>query len=537
MRASISSLLIAIALLGGCRNEAPGRGGQPRASETSTAGREGGQLVVRLDSDIKTLNYVLHTLDAERQVLSYLYDPLIDIDQNLEPIPGTAARWEVQNGGRVYVLHLDPRATFSDGTSVRAADVIFTMHRILDEDALQFAAWLDHLDREETKALDDRTVRLVFKEARVGQLYQLNFGIMPEHVYAKEKFGVTQKVIGNGPYVLKRRGRDRSVLLERREDYWRTKPAIESVLFRPIADDAVAWKAVQRDDIHVSRVTNDIWARVRKDPSVQRKIRFFDVYQFSYNAIAWNLSDPILRDARVRRALALSFDRNSVIESLYHRQARPVTGPFTPDHWAANPAVEPIGFNPEAAAALLSSAGWADPDRDGVLDRDGRPLALTLLVPAGNKPAADQSQVFQAALRRIGVNLSVTPIDSTAFFERVMNRNYQAAFLNWVHDPDPDPYSLFHSSQMPPDGLNVVGYANAEADALMERARAEFNRARRTELFHDLHEILAADQPYLWTVQTGAKWAVNHRVENVQVAKGVGLFGWHPGPLAWWLRK
>jgi peptide/nickel transport system substrate-binding protein len=106
----------------------------------------------------------------------------------------------------------------------------------------------------------------------------------------------------------------------------------------------------------------------------------------------------------------------------------------------------------------------------------------------------------------------------------------------WINEPDPDPYVLFHSSQIPPNGFNVVGYANAEADALMEKARTEFDPTERANLYHELHQILARDQPYLFMVQVASKWAVNRRVQDVKTAKGVGLFLWSPGPYSWWLR-
>ena len=138
---------------------------------TSSAERshEGGRLVRRLEGNVKTLNYLLQQTDDERQVLALLYDPLIDLDQNLTPIPGVAARWEVLDGGKTYVLHLDPRANFSDGTPVRASDVVFTLNKIFDAQSTQFAPWFDGLDRAQTKAVDERTVRVVFDEAHAGR--------------------------------------------------------------------------------------------------------------------------------------------------------------------------------------------------------------------------------------------------------------------------------------------------------------------------------------------------------------------------------
>jgi peptide/nickel transport system substrate-binding protein len=174
---------------------------------------------------------------------------------------------------------------------------------------------------------------------------------------------------------------------------------------------------------------------------------------------------------------------------------------------------------------------------DRVRDGKAEKFELRLLIPAGNQPTIDQSQILQDALAKIGVKLEVTPIDGSAMIEQVVNRNFQAAFLAWVNEPDPDPFTLFHSSQLPPEGFNVVGYVNAEADQLIDAARVQADPIRRTELYHQLHELLARDQPYLWTLQVATKWAVNKRVQNVQASTtGLGLYAWHPGPRSWWVK-
>jgi peptide/nickel transport system substrate-binding protein len=534
MRRLAAASLIVLALA--CTRETPAP--PPAAVQQATqATHEGGVLVRRLEADVKTLNYLLQQSEDERQVLSLLYDPLIDLDQNLAPIPGVAARWDVLDGGKTYVLHLDPRANFSDGTPVRAADVVFTLNKIFDANSTQFAPWFEGLDRTQTTALNDWTVRVVFDTAKAGRVFSFNVGVMPEHVYARENFSRTTKLVGNGPYVLKRRERDRSLLLQRRENYWREKPHIQFVRFRPIPDNTVAWRALQRGSVDVTRVDNDLWWRVKDQPAVQQKVEFHTVWQLGYNCIVWNLSDPLLEDARVRRALAMSFDRQTVIDKLYHGQARAVTGPFTPDLRENNPEAVPIEYNPEAASALLASAGWRDSDGDGVLDRDGKKFALTLLVIATSASSRDQAQIFQDALAHIGVKLEVRALDVAAFYDLVLQRNYQAAYVAWINEPDPDPSDFFHSRQLAPKGMNVTGYANDEADQLMDEAAAELDPVRRVDLYHQLHDVLARDQPYLWTVQVGEKWAVNRRVRNVQVAKGFGLFLWYPGMREWWMEK
>lgn len=529
------AVVLLVLLTFACTRETPAP--PPPSKKPANVTRDGGRLQLRLENDVQTLNYVLQQTEDDLQVLAFLHDPLIDLNQNLDPIPATAASWEIVDGGRTFIFHLDPRATFSDGQPVRASDVVFTLHKMLDEESPRFASVFEGLDRAQTKALDERTVRVVFDKPYAGRLLSFNVAVMPEHVYAKEKFDKTTKVVGNGPYVLKRRERGRSILLERRDDYWRAKPSIRSILFRVLADDTTTWKALQRGDVDVARIDNDRWARVKDDPKVTKQLTFHVTYQLGYNCVVWNLADPLLNDARVRRALAMAFDRRAVIERLYHGQARPVSGPFTSDEWAANPEVQPIEYNPTAAAAILASAGWRDTNGDGTLDRGGKPFALTMLILAGSETSRAQAQVFQDALKGIGVQLEIKPLDAAAFYEVVLQRNYQAAYMSWANEPDPDPYENFHSSQFSPNGMNVVGYANAEADQLLEEARAELDHARRADLYHQLHDVLARDQPYLWTVQVSEKWAVNKRVQNVQTARGLGLFLWYPGPRGWWLKE
>ena len=529
-------LAFLLLIFAACNGETP----VPPPPATTTQAAEagpvtGGRLIRRLETDVSTLNYVLQTTEDERQVLQYIYDPMIDFDQNLEPIPGTVAKWDIEDGGKTYVLHIDPRAKFSDGKPVTAADVIFTLEKILDEESMQFGTWFEGLDRAQTKVIDDKTVRVVFREAKVTQLVAFNIGVLPKHVYEKGDFQKNTQVVGNGPYVLEPRQPGKPISLKRNENYWREKPYIDSVLFRVIPDDTVAWAAMKRGDVHVTRVNNDTWNR-EKD-AVKDRIDFYNTWLLLWNGAPWNLKDPLFQDANVRRALAMAFDRQTVIDRLYHGQARPLSGPFTPDSWAYDPNVQPTEYNPAAAAALLSAAGWKDTDNDGVLDRDGKPFKFTMLIPAGSKTSTDQSQIYQDTLRRIGVQMEIATLDSSAFFDRILKGNYQTAIMAWTNDPDPDLYSLLHSTQTPPGGLNIVYYANAEADRLLERGRITFDRAQRADIYHQFHQIIADDQPYLFMVQVGLKWAVDKRVKNVRVGKGVGLFLWRPGPYDWWIAK
>lgn len=510
---------------------------EPRADRALPV--SGGTLVRRIGSDVNTLNFARSTTIYEKYVLSYLHDSLLEWDENLDLAPGLAREWSVSEDGKSYTFLLDRRATFSDGQPVRASDVVFTLRKIVDpaSQAVQLAGLFDGIALDRTRAVDDFTVEVGFRQARAGQLTAFNIPILAEHVYGEGDFVQDHNwnVVGTGAYRLVRREAGREILLERRDDYWRTRPYIDRIRFRVLSDETVAWNAMKRGDIDEMQIRSDIWKAEKDTPQVRAMMEIHRFYELAYNFIAWNNRNPILADRNVRRALTMCLDRPALVENLYHGTARIISGPFTPDQWAYNPRVAPLQYHPDAAQVLLAEAGWADADGDGILDRRGTPLRIEALLSAGSQTSLQQGQVLQDTLKRVGVDLVLTPLEGATFFERIVNGEFEAAFLGWGIDPDPDLFSTFHSSQVPPVGQNFVYYSNPEVDRLIVEGRREFDFQKRKAIYHQLHELLNEDQPYTWTVQVSQKWGVNRRVRNVKVGRGLGLFLWHPDSLAWWI--
>jgi peptide/nickel transport system substrate-binding protein len=500
---------------------------------------EGGRLVRRLESDVNTLNFVMHSTQAEKFVLSYIHDPLVAFDRKLEVIPALARSWSVSDDRLTWRFELDPAATFSDGTPVRASDLVFTLRKIADpkSQSVQLSGLFDGLDLGKTRALGERTAEVVFTKARPSQIYAFNIAILPEHVYGQGNFtrDHNDRAVGAGAYTLIRKVPGQEIFLERRENYWREKPYITSILFRIIEDRSQAWNALKAGEIDETIASSDQWIADRDNPLFLEKIAFHRYYELGYNFIPWNTRDPILADPAIRRALTMCLDRRLIIESLYHGTARMMTGPFTPNHWAFNPSVKPTEFDPLGARQILEAAGWSDSNGDGVLDREGKPFRIEMLLAAGDTSSANQAQIYQEALARIGVRLDITRLDAATLFGRVLSGDYQASMLAWSLDFDPDLFSIFHSSQFPPNGQNFVYYSNPVVDELIERGRTEFDQAARTGIYRQLHQILSEEKPYTWVVQVSTKWAINKRIRGVEEAEGFGLYGWYPGPTRWWI--
>jgi peptide/nickel transport system substrate-binding protein len=520
----------------------PGTPAKPRPAVDDGRPQDGGTLVRRMESEVSTINPIAATTQYDRYVGDYLFTPLLYLDQDLQPIPGLADSWDVEEDGRLYRFRLNDKATFSDGVPVKASDVLFTLRKIVDpaSEAVQVAAVFEYLDMTRTRATDDHTIEIAFRQPLAAQLIRFNdLLIVPEHVYSKGNFrnDYNQTAVGSGPYKLVRFEPGKEIVLERRSDYWSQRPPLQTIVFKIILDQSTAWNALKRGDIDETRISSDLWERERQNPELAKTIDFKRFYTLSYNFITWNTRNPRLSDKRVRRALAMAIPIDTVIRTLYYNTARPMSGPFIPEDFAYNPTVPVIRHDPDGAKALLKSAGWVDTNGDGVLDKGGKPLRIELVTMAGAAATAQFTQMIQAEMKKIGVDLHLNVMEASAAIQRILGGQYEAAYFGMDLDNDPDPFNVLHSSQFPQRGQNYAFFSNTQVDRMLEEARTELDRSKRKDLYWKLHEIVAAEQPYTWTMQVSSKWGIRRNVRGVELSRGFGLYRWYPGPFAWWIPR
>ncbi len=159
--------------------------------------------------------------------------------------------------------------------------------------------------------------------------------------------------------------------------------------------------------------------------------------------------------------------------------------------------MKPLPYDPKAALALLAEAGWTK-DSAGMLQKDGKPLQFTLVTNNGSPERKAIMTVAQEAWRKIGVDCKIQAFEWSVFIEDFVNKdNFDALVLGWIGaDSNPDKYQIWHSSQTHPYELNHVGYQSAQADALIERIRIEYDPDEQVRLSRELHHRIADDQPY-----------------------------------------
>jgi peptide/nickel transport system substrate-binding protein len=323
--------------------------------------------------------------------------------------------------------------------------------------------------------------------------------------------------IGTGPFRFVRYAVDDRLELAANTEYWAGAPLNSGLVLKIVPDDVMRGLELKKGtmDIVVNDLAPDIVHQMRGDLQLQ----IVQAPGVDYQYIGLNLQDRLLRDVRVRRALAYAIDRDAIVEHLRRGLAVPATGMLPPLSWAAAAGLEDFDHNPDKARALLDEAGLSDADGDGPAPR----FTLTLKV-SNTEFNRLQSSVIQQDLGRVGIALDVRTYEFATLYADVLSGNFQLFTLQWTAGALADPDILrrvFHSGQVPPAGFNRGRYSNPRVDALLDEASEAADQERRLALYGEVQRIIAADVPYI------SLWYKT----NVAVAQR-GIAGVHLTPLA-----
>jgi peptide/nickel transport system substrate-binding protein len=207
-----------------------------------------------------------------------------------------------------------------------------------------------------------------------------------------------------------------------------------------------------------------------------------------------NNDDPILKDLRVREAIALALDRPAIIAARFEGRAVPATGLLPPTHWAYNGDVAHWDRDLPRARSLLDAAGYrAGPD--------GIRLRLTYKTSADAFRVA-VAHVLASQLAEVGIAVEVRPFEFATFFADIKRGNFQIATMQTTPITEPDFYfSYFHSSRIPTDAdrdaQNRWHYRNADVDRVTAAARYELDRDKRKALYAEAQRLVARDLPVI----------------------------------------
>lgn len=478
-------------------------------------------MVYRLSAEPATLNPITATDVYEATVNSFIYESLLERDnRTLELVPLLAESWEVSPDRMSYIFTLRPGLTWQDGRSLTSRDVVFTFGLMNDPsvDAPHLKSYFR--DLVEVEALDERTIRFYFSTPYFNSLGMVGgVKILPEHVFRGGDFNslpAVRQPLGSGPFRFIRWDTGRQIVLDRNDRYWRGKPHLRRIVFKIIANETVALQVLKKGELDYMELSPMQWVRQTGSLNFKKNFGKYDYYSPSYSFIGWNNRKIYFSDRRVRRAMTMLLDRDSILKNLRYGLGRIVTGDFFHMSGGYNREVEPWPYDPSGAASLLDEAGWRDSDGDGVRDREGIAFRFELTIPADALFAEQVATILQENLRKVGVEMTIRPREWALFTRILDDRVFEAVIMAWNLPVEADPFQVWHSSQTD-KGSNFVGFVHAEADRIIEEARTTFDRSRRIFLYRRFHRILHEEQPYTFLFSNKTLVALAKRFHNVAI--------------------
>ena len=505
------------------------------------------RLVIGVRGDVTSLNVYTAASAFDQEIADLLYPRLAYEEDDFGQGPptfraGVAASWDVSHDGSLLTFHLDPRAVWSDGRPIAAADVALSHRAASSPDV----AWAGIDVKEFVRAVgtpDARTVTYAFSREYPYELMDAVEGnILPAQVFEATplrewpKRPFLEAPVAGGPFRLKRYERGALIELERNPAYFRAPlPRLDTVVFRIIPDEETLLNEVVSGGIDVmENVPPVAAARIQASP----RLRLVRVPDLSYTFVCWNTTRPLFSDPEVRRALTMAIDREAIIEGLLPGIGRPAAGPVLSFMWAHDPGLVPLPYDPEAARRLLAKAGWRDRDGDGVLDRDGRPFRFDLETDQASGQRSAVARMIAAGLHRIGIEAVPRQFESGTFVARHASHQFDAFVGSWRESTKVDLKSNFHSASRDA-GYNYGGYSSPELDRLIDRARAERDPREARSLWIAAQRLVARDQPYTFLFERDRLHAVDRNVRLARVSPRslyAGLEEWsfggagEPGP-------
>lgn len=464
-----------------------------------------GTLRMAITQDEGTLTpYTYQTGYPGYELMTLIYDQLFLLDTDLIPQPWLAESLDID--GLSYILTLREGLRWHDGEPITTDDVAFSIGYYQTHVLGRFTTNANKVATVEVTDLRTVTLTLAAPDATFVQTALADLPILPEHVWSgvsEPRQATADQAIGSGPYLLAEYRTDQFYRLTANPDYWGPAPVFDTIIAPVIRDETATFQALLAGDIDVAVRT--VPAGVVDTFGSRNDIQLAQGSGFASTILIMDVTQPGLADVEVRRVIAGSINYGQLIDTLLLGYGTAgVPGFLHPATPFANPATgEHERISPAEATARLEAAGYQR-GADGVFaNAAGDRLDFVFLAPSNNPTRLRAAELIAQSLNAAGVRVTVRAMEAEALtelawpdFDVSQGRNYQIAIFGWSApvNAQANLRGLLHSD--PAKGtLNLSGYADAEADWLVDAAAVTTDDAERRALLYAAQERLAADLP------------------------------------------
>jgi microcin C transport system substrate-binding protein len=480
----------------------------------------GGEMCVFAGQSPKSFNYYLDNNSFSAELFGAMYETLLNMNPvAVEYEPGLAEKWSISGDKRTFTFWINPKARWSDGKPVTAADVKWTFDALLNPDNMTGPHKVALQTFESPEVVDERCIRF-----KAGEVHWRNLGgagsfqILPKHAFSGKDFNKInfEFPVVSGPYRLGEFKEGMFAKLERRADWWnRDAPSVkgtgnfQTLKFKFFAEQENAFEAFKKGEIDLFAVyMARIWINETTGDKFERnwivKQKVFNYNPVGFQGFAMNMRRPLFADVRVRKALGHLLNRERMNSTLmynqYVLQKSYFEDLYEKDHPCPN---EPVAFDKEKARALLAEAGWKANPKTGLLEKGGEPFRFRFL----NRDASSEKflSIFAEDLRDVGISMTIDQKDWASWAKDMDEFNYDMTWAAWGSSVLKDPEGMWSSREADRKcGMNITGLKNKAVDELIERQKAIFDVAERHAICRDVDRLVYREYPYILL------WGINY---------------------------
>jgi peptide/nickel transport system substrate-binding protein len=391
--------------------------------------------------------------------------------------------------------HLQEGVKWHDGVDFTSKDVCFTSNWITSEGSETYNRD-DYLGIKNCATPDDNTAVFTW-DGLYGGFSNLFESILPEHLLGKlSTVEIVQNVefnrspIGTGPYKFAEWKAGEYIRVVKNENYWRGPdyPKADEMIFQFITDDNTRLNALKTGEYTIGEILPLQVKEFKDNPNGTVKMidsnRFmrFDV------SITTEKGKKLFSDVNVRQAIYHAIDRQAIADQLLEGTVTVINSPLNPNGVWVNKNVKAYNYDMALAQKMLDEAGWVV-GPDGVRAKDGQRFSFTILLRGGAQDRIAISQVIQAELKEVGIEVQFEVLESTASTAKWRSGDWEATVSAYFLTADPSITTLYLCG----GSNNFSGFCDPKLDEALKASDLNIDFEKRKPLLDEAQAILAED--------------------------------------------
>ena len=532
------------------------------------------QLVISTTTDPKTFNAALN--NSSPNVFSFTFDGLVD-EHGLTAavVPALAESWQISDDKKHITFTLREGLKWSDGQPLTADDVLFSykdvyLNETIPTDVRDSFRIGEKKRLPDVKKLDDRRVEFILPEPSSPFVRATTAKILPAHrlrqtIFTKGSDGNPRflstwgtdtnpaEIVTNGPYTIESYTSSQRVVYRRNPYYWRkgaqgeALPYIDRIIWQVVENSDGRMLRFRSGDLDMAGLRPENFSLLKREEQRGKFAILNGGPASGTTFIAFNLNratnasgkpfvDPIkagwFGTKAFRQAVAYALDRQSIIDSLLRGIGELQNSPISvqsPYFLSPQQGLKVYEHQPQKAKALLLGAGFKYDSKGQLSDSNGNKVRFTLLLPAASKTAQVMASQMQQDLKRIGIQLDLSPVDFNVLVENIDARNWECYFLSYTGGVEPNDGANYWTSAgtshdfnqgqkvgSPPIKNWTVSDWETEIDRLFVAGAREYDETKRKQIYADFQRIVQEQLPVIHLVTPIALSAIRDRVKGVQ---------------------